>query len=190
VPPDFFVSVPAQRSEHRDHVADRMSVSTTGTFASGSSHSAYNFDETLSNPRFSIATTNSSMSAGSQYSFQPSRAPQPSTPLHSQAQRRPLRAPKHDSQAGLWNDVLRVIPCGKNHSRIMWQDESFAGCPICGFTRWHALVCILLGHVSLSIDVSQLMWHCLLALYNECASPDQVTLTLKFPDAPRSKYPR
>jgi hypothetical protein len=72
----------------------------------------------------------------------------------------------------------------------MWQDESFVGCPNCGFTRWHALVCILLEHVSLSIDVSLLMWHCLLALYNGCASPDQVTLTLKFLDAPRSKYPR
>jgi len=160
VPPDFFFPVPAQHSKHRDHVADRMSVSTTGTFASGSSQSAYNFcDETRSNPRFSIATTDSSMSAISQCSFRPSRAPQLLTQLQSKPQRRPLKPPKHDPQAGLWNDVLRVIPCGKNHSRIMWQDESFVGCTVCGFTRWHALVCILLEHLYPSINVSRVMRH-------------------------------
>ncbi|TVY59283.1 hypothetical protein LSUE1_G008937 [Lachnellula suecica] len=99
------------------------------TWSTGSAQSAYQFDDTFSNPRYSmasLATTNSSLSANSQYS-------------HTSSMSRPLRPPKHDARAGLWNNSLRVIPCGKNHSLLRW-DVSFATCNICGFSQWHALM--------------------------------------------------
>jgi hypothetical protein len=96
----------------------RLSIATTNS--STSSRSIYhNSDDVFFNPRFSIATTNSSISNIS-HVF-------------------PLKPSKHDPQAGLWNGVLRVIPCGKYHNLMRWNDLS-TNCPICGFSQWHALM--------------------------------------------------
>jgi hypothetical protein len=95
------------------------------TSTSGSSQSSRSYWDDARSSRASIATTNSSVSAGS-YFF-------------STTQPRAPKAPKHDSIAGLWNNVLRVIPCGKDHSRLSWE-QPFDSCQVCGFSRWHALM--------------------------------------------------
>lgn len=101
------------------------------TWSTGSAQSAYQFDDTFSNPRYSIAslaTTTSSLSANSAYSQ-----------ASSMSQTRSLKPPKHDPRAGMWNDSLRVIPCGKNHSVLQWNIP-FTRCNVCGFAQWHALM--------------------------------------------------
>lgn len=60
-----------------------------------------------------------------------------------------MKPSKHDPRAGLWNDSLRVIPCGKNHSQARWEG-TFASCTICGFTQWHALM-LQAGNMSAAI---------------------------------------
>jgi hypothetical protein len=116
---------PQQGNRYDANPQDRMSVSTINTWSSGSAQSAYNFleDDTFSNPRSSIATTNSSVSAVSSFT----------------KMARPVKPPKHDPEAGLWNDLLRVIPCDKDHSGQLWYD-SFTTCLVCGFSRWHSLM--------------------------------------------------
>lgn len=87
------------------------------------------FDDTFSNHRLSVDTTNSSISAMSQSSIPRS---------HPEPPRRRIEPPRHDPKQGLWNNVLRVIPCGANHSGLQWQ-EIFGPCQVCGFSQWHAL---------------------------------------------------
>jgi hypothetical protein len=102
----------------------RLSVSTIGTTSSGVAQSAYTkSDETFSDGRASIMTGISSVSTSSQYTFS----------IHS------FRPPKHDPINGVWNDVLRVIPCKTDHSSWLWDNE-FHSCAICGFSRWHSLM--------------------------------------------------
>lgn len=60
-------------------------------------------------------------------------------------QPRKLQLAKHDPIAGLWNGSLRVIPCGKNHSALSWE-EPFSPCSTCGFSRWHSLM-LLAGSI-------------------------------------------
>ena len=130
---------PRQNIQHNGSriqiLQDRMSVlstNTANTWSSGSAPSTYTqSDEVFSNPRFSVATDASSLSDGSQLSVPIRQPPQP--------QRRPLKPPKHDPEAGLWNGVLRVIRCGQNHSQLRW-DSFFSSCTVCGFTQWHALM--------------------------------------------------
>jgi hypothetical protein len=114
---------PLQDDRQNRNVQDRISVSTANTWGSG--YSSFD-DDTFSSHRASIATTNSSTSAGSQYSGP--------TPVF-----RPLKPPKHDHQAGLWNDLLRVIACGKDHSKLIWH-QPFTSCQGCGFSQWHSLM--------------------------------------------------
>lgn len=119
VPPDFFR--PASTEFYPPRPDTRLSISTTGTFASGSTHSSYNpFDDTFSSHRASIATTSSSVSNTSYYGIQ-------------------YRPPKHDPVAGLWNNVLRVIPGCTNHTALSWKIP-FNPCYNCGFSRWHSLM--------------------------------------------------
>ena len=115
---------PLQGNRQQTNTQDRISISTTNTW--GSVYTSFD-DDTFSNHRASIATTNSSVSAGSQYV-----AP---TPPAS----RPLQPPKHDPQAGSWNDLLNVIPCGKDHSELLWH-QHFTPCHGCGFSQWHSLM--------------------------------------------------
>ncbi|CAG8960547.1 hypothetical protein HYFRA_00008267 [Hymenoscyphus fraxineus] len=129
VPTDFLFPANRQRNV-RD--SDQMSIATTAssaTWSSGSAQSYYSHqDDTFSNPRFSISTFNSSLSSGSQVSMPPTFQG-----------RRPLKPPKHDYRYGCWNDELRVIPCGKDHSQLRWNIP-FSTCHICGFSQWHALM--------------------------------------------------
>ncbi|KAG4439034.1 hypothetical protein IFR05_005498 [Cadophora sp. M221] len=139
-PPQQISQVPARLFSHpqqrlvSESSQHRISISTASTFTSSSGSSAYtHFDDNFSNPRFSVATTNSSVSSGSQYAAPPRPRPQP------QPQARPPQPPKHDPVLGLWNDILRVIACGRNHSRLMWYN-AFPRCSVCGFSQWHALM--------------------------------------------------
>jgi hypothetical protein len=87
----------------------RLSVSTIGTTSSGTAQSAYTqSNEIFSDGRASIMTSVSSITTGRQYVF---------SPLDFQP-------PKHDPTNGLWNGVLRVIPCNIDHSGQLW-DVSF-----------------------------------------------------------------
>jgi hypothetical protein len=132
------------RSTHtpgsKHNAADRNSISTIDTMSSNTtwlSSSAISIFSTTSDifsDRASIATTNSSASRSSV----PSHPEAPSKPEALEL-RRPLKPPIHDPKRGLWNDTLRVIPCGNNHQSTDWQG-SFARCSICGFTPWHALM--------------------------------------------------
>ncbi|PVH77674.1 hypothetical protein DL98DRAFT_265190 [Cadophora sp. DSE1049] len=130
---------PFSRPSH-PHVSNssqhRTSVSTINTFTSSSGSSAFTqSDDTFSNPRFSVASTTSSVSTGSQYAPPPRPQPQPQLQLQLQ----PAKPPKHDRISGLWNDTLRVIPCQWDHSHWMWH-EGFPRCSVCGFSQWHALM--------------------------------------------------
>jgi hypothetical protein len=142
VPRDFLF--PVSLSPQRVQAADQMSILSTNTSSSSSSQSMYSrYDDVFSNPRFSVDTTNSSLSDVSQFSVpirsQPQPQPLPQPQLQPQLQGRPMRPPRHDPQAGLWNDVLRVIPCGKYHHLSTW-DTFFPSCVVCGFNPWHALM--------------------------------------------------
>jgi hypothetical protein len=128
IPGEFFLPNHMPNPAFPTHWQNRTSISTTSTLASGSTHStnsSYNtvYDDTFSSHRASIATTNSSLSTTS---FQ-------------LPQQRRLQLAKHDPVLGYWNSSLRVIPCGKNHSALSWE-EPFSPCSICGFSRWHSLM--------------------------------------------------
>ncbi|KAF8862974.1 hypothetical protein BDZ45DRAFT_146019 [Acephala macrosclerotiorum] len=137
VPVDFFFQPHPERhpSGSGSHTPDRMSIATMETFTSGSTRSAYTHnDDTFSVSGFSIMTSASSISDAGQGSHTPKlefdfEQPPPRT----------LRLPKHDPTAGLWNDVLRVVPCGIDHSGLQWH-ESFPSCEGCGYSQWHALM--------------------------------------------------
>ncbi|KAH7327298.1 hypothetical protein BKA65DRAFT_65489 [Rhexocercosporidium sp. MPI-PUGE-AT-0058] len=124
-PPQQASQVPVNLFPHpQQHLVSessqqRNSISTVSTFSSG----------------FSVATTNSSASSVSQYAAPPRPQLQPPP----QPQVRPPQPPKHDPNLGLWNDILRVIPCRQNHSLLMWY-ETFPRCSVCGFSQWHALM--------------------------------------------------
>jgi hypothetical protein len=110
--------------ERPRRLEDRHSVSTIGTT---SSHSAYTHsDEIFSDGRASVMTSVSSITTGSRFAFVPP-IPQPL---------------KHDPVEGLWNGILRVIPCKIDHSNQLWDDTFtiFPTCTICGFSRWHSLM--------------------------------------------------
>jgi hypothetical protein len=141
------------RSTHtpgsKHNAADGNSISTIDTMSSNTtwlSSSATSIFSTASDifsDQASIATTNSSASRSSVRSH-------PEAPSKPEALklRRPLKPPIHDPKRGLWNDTLRVIPCGDNHQSTDWQG-SFASCSICGFTPWHAL---MINSRSMSVD--------------------------------------
>lgn len=124
---------------------DRGSVTTIDTISSNSTWAPSVFSH-QSRPD-SIATTNSSVislaSQTSQYAYEPKAPPlgplPPLPPVPPVPQRKPLRPPRHDPHNGLWNGILRVIPCGQDHSRLDALD-AFDRCPVCGFTQWHALM--------------------------------------------------
>lgn len=125
-----------ERSRSATIEYDRNSISTIGTISTNTTWVSSSAASIFSQPDFashrdSIATTNSSISLASQYSFQPKPEP---IPL-----RKPLKPPRHDPEKGLWNGILRVIPCGRNHSSLESHDP-FERCPVCGFTQWHALM--------------------------------------------------
>ena len=123
--PEFLPPVsPGCESPRTPIAQDQMSIFSCNTWSSVS-------DDVFSNPRSSIATSISSLSNESQFSIPIKLQPVP--------QQRPLKPPNHDSVTGLWNAALRVIPCGKDHSKLLW-DVSFTSCLICGFSRWHALM--------------------------------------------------
>lgn len=125
IPTDFFLPPHLQNSPYQTHWGNGPSISTT-SFGSASTHSSYTCcDDVFSSHRASIATTNSSLSSAS---YQPS--------LHGSLK---FQLAKHDPVAGLWNGSLRVIPCGKNHSALSWE-EPFSPCSLCGFSRWHSLM--------------------------------------------------
>ncbi|TVY31479.1 hypothetical protein LSUB1_G008903 [Lachnellula subtilissima] len=128
---DYFSPMRRQIDSIRSPTPDRMSIATMETWSTGSAQSNFQFDDTFSEPRYSmasLATTNSSLSSSSRFSQ-----------TSSMSRRGSVKPPKHDFRAGVWNDSLRVIPCGKNHSHLRW-DVSFATCTICGFSQWHALM--------------------------------------------------
>jgi hypothetical protein len=116
--------------ERLRNLKGRHSVSTIGTMSSGTAQSAYTqSDEISSDGRASVMTSMSSITTGSiQYAFVP--------PV--------IRPPKHDPVNGLWNGVLRVIPCNNDHSGQLWDDSftTFSTCTICGFSKWHGLMLI------------------------------------------------
>jgi len=165
-PPDYhhYVTSP-MRDDASSYSFDRMSVMTDHTWASGTSASTnmsggssiYTFnDDMFSNPRSSSISSISSTSGLSHYSFQPHRSQQYSS-MQSQFQGVPTQIAKHDPFTGLWNDSLRVIPCRRDHSYVMWHDDSFTSCLICGFSRWHAL---MLSAREMSLDMfSNAMQH-------------------------------
>lgn len=130
VPSDFFSNTPLVNLD-RNPTLDRMSIATNNTWTSGSAStiSTY-YDDTFSNHRLSVDTTSSSISGMSQISIPRS---------HPEPQRRPLEPPKHDPNAGLWNRSLHVIPCGEDHSQLLWH-EMVSDCSVCGFSQCHALM--------------------------------------------------
>jgi hypothetical protein len=117
-------SLPERLINHKD----RLSVSTIGTTSSGTAQSAYTqSNESASGGRASIMTSLSSITTGSsQYAV---------TPVIFQP-------PKHDPINGLWNSILKVIPCNIDHSGQLWDDSfaKFSNCSVCGFSRWHSLM--------------------------------------------------
>ncbi|KAN0116756.1 hypothetical protein V8E51_002733 [Hyaloscypha variabilis] len=120
-------SLPERPIKPRNFPKGRLSVSTIGTTSSGTAQSAYTlFNESSSDGRASIMTSVSSMTTGSQYAL-----------VHQV-----FRPPIHDPINGLWNGILRVIPCNIDHSGQLW-DDSFTKsptCTVCGFSRWHSLM--------------------------------------------------
>ncbi|KAH8587050.1 hypothetical protein B0O99DRAFT_694901 [Bisporella sp. PMI_857] len=134
VSPDFFKLKTVNAELYPSRSATRMSgisISTIGTYTSGSTQSHSPFDDSFPSRRASIATTSSfattsSVSNGSHYGI-PYRPPPPP------------RRPKHDPIAGTWNNVLRVIPCNTDHSGWKW-DSPVNRCQICGFSQWHSLM--------------------------------------------------
>lgn len=133
-------STRSHRDASIDYNQDRMSISTVSTNDTwGRSPSIFSHND-ASSARFSIATSISSMSGGSMFSgYSGRQQPIPHAEPRQMTQNRPLRPAKHDPKAGLWNNVLRVIPCGKDHSGHMWN-KPFPTCRVCGFSRWHALM--------------------------------------------------
>lgn len=122
-----------QRSSSGSHTPDRMSIATMETWTSGSTQSAYTHnDDTFSVSGFSIMTSASSISDAGKHQISPSDYESSEPP-------RPLRLPKHDPKAGLWNDSLRVVPCGMDHTGLQWH-EKFPSCEGCGYSQWHALM--------------------------------------------------
>ncbi|KAH8757409.1 hypothetical protein BGZ57DRAFT_908551 [Hyaloscypha finlandica] len=109
-------------------------MSSNTTWLSSSATSIFSTASDIFSDQASIATTNSSASRSSVLSHLEAPSKQEALGL-----RRPLKPPIHDPKRGLWNDTLRVIPCGENHQSTDWQG-SFASCSICGFTPWHALM--------------------------------------------------
>ncbi|KUJ18930.1 uncharacterized protein LY89DRAFT_667976 [Mollisia scopiformis] len=137
VPVDFFFQPHPQRTPSGSHTPDRMSIATMETWTSGSTQSAYTHnDDTFSVSGFSIMTSASSISdAGKSSQISPSDYEAEQTIQIP----KPLRLPKHDPKAGLWNDILRVVPCGIDHTALQWH-ESFPSCEGCGYSQWHALM--------------------------------------------------
>jgi hypothetical protein len=120
----FTKAIFANPSKTSPNPSGRLSVSTIGTTSSGTAQSAYTLpDDTFSDRRASVMTSNSSITTESQPSFAISI----------------FRRPKHDPINGIWNNVLRVIPCKIDHSGCSW-DGSFQICSICGFSQWHSLM--------------------------------------------------
>lgn len=121
---------------------DRNSISTIETIATNSTWVSSSAASIFSHPdyashRDSIATANSSVvSLASQYSYRQPKIEQSLPPL---PQPKPIKPPRHDSHNGLWNGILRVIPCGRDHSSLDAFDL-FDRCSVCGFTPWHALM--------------------------------------------------
>jgi hypothetical protein len=106
-------------------VPSQLSHTGTNTVVSGSPRPEHTQDNgTFGNPRAFV---------------NPRTAPKPLLKAHGM-QISPLEPPNHDPKVGLWNNNLRVIPCGTDHSKVLWQDETFTSCLVCGFTRWHSLM--------------------------------------------------
>jgi hypothetical protein len=126
IPRDFFLPVHMQRAVYRSQPEQRLSISTVAT---GSTQSSGFFDDTFSSHRASIATTASSVATGASLSS-------PGSNGQYVLISRSALIPKHDPSAGLWNNVLHVIPCGTDHSRWIWEDP-FDPCAVCGFSRWY-----------------------------------------------------
>lgn len=89
--------------------------------------------------------------SGSHYSSYQQPQQHQRMPVQYQAPRPSHSTPaKHDPISGRWNNVLRVIPCRRDHSQVQWHDETFASCLVCGFSRWHSL---MLNAREMSIEV-------------------------------------
>lgn len=122
----------------RGSISTIETISTNSTWVSSSAASIFSYPDHASH-RDSIATTNSSVvSLASQYSYHPPKIEQPLPPLPL-TQPKPFKPPRHDPHNGLWNGVLRVIPCHQDHSGLDAFDP-FERCSVCGFTQWHALM--------------------------------------------------
>ena len=142
---------PLVRERGGSDLQDRMSISTTGTRASSSCHtwSDVYSDYTFSSRRSSISSMGSSVRGMDQKILlvQPQGKPSRISPLagssedktKSESQENPVKLPKHNHKAGSWNNVLRVIPCDKDHSDANWS-ENFQSCASCGFSRCDALM--------------------------------------------------
>ncbi|SZE99302.1 unnamed protein product [Blumeria hordei] len=128
--------------------------SNSGTSWSGESY----FDEPPNN-RLSLSTSMSSLSQASQDSIL-----SPPQTSHSFLQYGLVNSPQHDAQKGLWNSVLRVIPCQQDHSHCPW-DKSFSRCSICGFSQCHA---IMINAKSIRLDIFAMT----VSLLRDLASPD------------------
>lgn len=157
VPQDFFFPPNPQRTPSGAHTPDRMSIATMDTWTTGSSSNqtaSTLYDDTFSISNFSVITSASSISdAGRSISghsvYEKSMSvPPPEVMEYEPDQPRTLRLPKHDAKHGVWNDVLRVVPCGKDHSGLQWH-ESFNPCEGCGYSPWHALM-IYARHIDIS----------------------------------------
>lgn len=122
---------PRQSQSNKPTIGNRASVATMDTYSSSGSSAYTRFDDTFSNPRFSVASSSSSFS-DARLPLIKDGQPQP--------QPRLLKHPEHDATLGLWNATLRVIPCGTDHSNLRWWQDSATRCSVCGFTRWHALM--------------------------------------------------
>ncbi|KAG9249065.1 hypothetical protein BJ878DRAFT_537670 [Calycina marina] len=140
IPHDFFLPSHVKQEVQQevfDRPLSRLSVSTTGTYASGSTQSSRaRYNDAYSSHRGSvatIATTNSSMSNFSHYNNSPYASSQYSMQICQ------FRQPVHEPISGYWNGVLRVIPCKINHSHLIWH-ELFDSCSTCGFSPWHSLM--------------------------------------------------
>ncbi|KAE9366844.1 hypothetical protein N431DRAFT_79540 [Stipitochalara longipes BDJ] len=119
----------------RNSISTIETISTNSTWLSSGAASIFSHPDYASH-RDSIATANSSVvSLASQYSYHPPKT----APLPPLPQPKPMKPPRHDPHAGLWNGTLRVIPCGQDHSMLDPFDP-FERCSVCGFTQWHALM--------------------------------------------------
>lgn len=128
-----------------------MSISTTGTRVSSSYRtlSDIHSDYTFSSRRSSTSSMGSSVRGMDQKILlvQPQGKSSRIRPLDdgnedktkSESEENPVKLPKHDHKAGPWNNVLRVIPCDKDHSDTN-RSENFQSCASCGFSRCDALM--------------------------------------------------